>query len=214
MLSIIIPAHNEEEYLENCLKSIRDQTFKWYEIIVVCDCCTDKTRNIAKKYTKKVYTIKKQNVSAARNHGALKARENILVFLDADSVIAPNLLEEINKTIKQGCIGGVTKTKSFEKLWRSDLMWAIGNFFRHFFLAASGMIFCKANFFSGFDESKHLAEDTDLIIRLKKKGKMKYITNSYIKTSSRRFKKEGYCWTIYRQFSAFFTGTKEMYEDK
>ncbi len=211
MLSIIIPAHNEEKYIEQCLKSIEKQKYDEYEIIVVCDFCIDKTKEIAKKYTKKVFETKKKNVSAARNYGANKAKGAILVFLDADCVIAPNLLFEIDRTIKNGYIAGVTKTKSLESLAKAELLWMVGNFFRHFFLAASGMLFCKANAFTGYDEARHLAEDTDLILRLKKKGKLKYLTNSFIKTSSRRLETEGYCWTIFRQFSAFFTGTKRGY---
>ncbi len=211
MLSIIIPAHNEEKYIESCLKSIKQQKYSNYEIIVVCDSCTDKTKQIAKKYTKKVYEIKKKNVSCARNTGARKATDDVLVFLDADCVIAPNLLVEMCSAIEQGYIGGLTKTNSLEDLWKANMMWAIGNFFRHFYITASGVFFCKANFFTGYDESRHLAEDTDLLLKLKKKGKLKYITNSYIKTSSRRLEAEGYCWTIFRQFSAFFTKTKKGY---
>ncbi|MEK6920709.1 MAG: glycosyltransferase family 2 protein [Nanoarchaeota archaeon] len=211
MLSIIIPAHNEEKYIEQCLRSIKNQKYEEYEIIVVCDSCTDKTKEIAKRYTKKAYDIKKKNVSAVRNYGANKAKGDVLVFLDADCVIAPNLLSEIDRTIKKGYIGGVSKTKSLEPFWKAQIMWAVGNFFRHFFLAASGMLFCKTSAFTGYDESRHLAEDTGLILKLKKKGKLKYITNSFIKTSSRRLETEGYCWTIFRQFSAFFTKTKKKY---
>ncbi len=211
MLSIIIPAHNEENYVAACLQSIKQQSFSDYEVIVVCDSCTDKTPTIAKKYTKKIFEIKKKNVSTARNYGANKAKGDVLVFLDADSTIAPNLLAEIHKAIKEGYSGGVTKTRSLENLWKAKILWSVGNFFRHFFLAASGMLFCKANVFTGYDESRHLAEDTDLILKLKKKGRMKYITTSYIKTSSRRLETEGYCWTIFRQFSAFFTKTKKGY---
>ena|SRR3989338_1424644 len=211
MLSIIIPAHNEEKYITACLQSIKQQSFSDYEVIVVCDSCTDKTPTIAKTYTKKIFEIKKKNVSAARNYGANKAKGDILAFLDADSTIALNLLAEINKAVKEGYSGGVTKTRPLENLWKAKILWSIGNFFRYFFLAASGMLFCKANMFTGYDESRHLAEDTDLILKLKKKGRMKYITNSYIRTSSRRLETEGYCWTIFRQFSAFFTKTKKGY---
>lgn len=211
MLSIIIPAHNEEKYIEGCLKSITHQKYSDYELIIVCDSCTDNTKQIAQKYTKKVYEIKKKNVSCARNLGARKATGDILVFLDADSLIASNMLVEINSAIRNGYIGGVTKTKSLENLWKANVMWELGNIFRHFYITASGIFFCKTHEFTGYDESRHLAEDTDLILKLKKKGKLKYITNSYIKTSSRRLEKEGYCWTIFRQFSAFFTKTKKGY---
>lgn len=211
MISLIIPAHNEEHYIAQCLESINIQIKKRDEIIVVCDACTDNTKLIAKKYTKKVFTINTQNVSAARNYGAQKAKGDVLVFLDADCVAAPNLFEEINRTMQQEYIGGITKTSSLESKIKANIMWFLGNFFRHFFLTASGMLFCKTNFFPGFDETLYLAEDTDLILKLKNKGKLKYVTNSFIKTSSRRLEKEGYFWTIFRQFSAFFTKTKRRY---
>ena len=59
ILSIIIPAHNEEKYIEKTLKSIKNSDINNYEIIVVCDNCTDKTYDLSKKYTKKIYQTKK-----------------------------------------------------------------------------------------------------------------------------------------------------------
>ncbi|PIN79692.1 hypothetical protein COV16_02975 [Candidatus Woesearchaeota archaeon CG10_big_fil_rev_8_21_14_0_10_34_8] len=209
MLSIIIPAHNEEQYIELCLNSIKQQSFKDYEIIVICDACTDKTYTLAKKYTKKVYKINKRNVSAARNAGAKKAKYKTLVFIDADSTIAPNLLKEISKI--KNYIGGTTKTLSLENKTKAHIMWALGNFCRHFFMAASGLIFCKADLFPGFDEDRKLAEDTHLLKKLTKLGKLKYITNSYIKTSSRRLEKNGYIKTIYKQYTGYFIKNVEGY---
>ena len=57
MISIIIPACNEENYIKDSLDSISMQDYKDYEIIVVCNGCTDKTEAIAKKYTKKVFNL-------------------------------------------------------------------------------------------------------------------------------------------------------------
>ncbi len=213
MLSIIIPAHNEEQYIRLCLESIKQQKYRDYELIVVCDACTDKTPSIAKGYTKRVFSINKNNVSAARNYGAKKAGGEVLVFLDADSIIALHLLFEIEKAIQCGCIGGITKTCSLEPLWKAQLLWMLGNFFRHFFLAGSGIIFCKRACFNGFDESRKIAEDTCLLFALKKKGKLKYITNSFIKTSSRRWEREGYFQTIFKQYLAFFRKNSKGYRE-
>lgn len=208
-ISVIIPAYNEEKYIEQCIKSIILQ--KKCEIIVVCDSCTDKTKEIAKKYTKKVYSVRLRNVSAVRNYGAAQSAGEILVFIDADSLMAPNLLREIDNAITKDYIGGITKTYSLENLWKADVMWGLGNFFRHFFYAGSGLIFCRANLFPGYDETRKLAEDTHVLLALKKKGKLKYITNSYIKTSSRRLEHDGYFKIIYRQFSAFFVKNRRGY---
>lgn len=211
MISVIIPAHNEENYIEECLKSITKQTMKTYEIIVVCDACTDKTASIAKHHTKKVITINKKNVSGAKNYGAKKAKGNILVFLDADCVAAPTLFEEIVKAVKKGSIAGYTKTYALEDGKKAQYVWTIGNFFRNIFPAGSGMLFCTKEVFTPFDETRKLAEDTHFLIKIKQKGKLAYLKNTYIKTSSRRFEREGYVWTIVRQFTAFFIKNKRGY---
>jgi glycosyltransferase involved in cell wall biosynthesis len=208
-ISVIIPAYNEEKYIEACIQSISSQ--RKSEIIVVCDSCNDKTKEIAKKYTRKVYSVQLRNVSAVRNYGAAQASGDVLVFIDADSVMAPNLLDEIIHAVQQGYVGGVTKTLSSENILKADIMWHIGNFFRHFFYAGSGLIFCRADACTGYDETRKLAEDTHVLLALKKKGRLKYITNSYIKTSSRRLEKQGYVKTIYKQFSAFFIRNKKGY---
>lgn len=208
-ISVIIPAYNEGVLIEHCLRSIISQ--RKCEIIVVCDSCTDDTAKIAREYTKKVYNVKFRNVSAVRNYGAKHATGDILVFIDADSTMAPNLLKEIETAINHGYVGGVTKTYSSENIWKADVLWHTGNFFRHFFLAGSGLIFCRKNIFPRYDETRKLAEDTHLLLALKKKGKLKYLTNSYIKTSSRRLEDDGYIKTIYKQFSAFFVRNKKGY---
>ncbi len=82
MISIIIPAHNEEQYITQCLESINVQKEKSDEIIVVCDACNDNTNMKAKKYANKIITINAQNISATRNKGTKQAKGNILVFLD------------------------------------------------------------------------------------------------------------------------------------
>ena len=66
-LSIIVPVYNEEKYLKDTLEKIRDQKFKDYELIVVCNGCSDKSFNIAKKYADKAFSLKEKNVSKAKN---------------------------------------------------------------------------------------------------------------------------------------------------
>jgi glycosyltransferase involved in cell wall biosynthesis len=212
-LSIIIPAKNEEHYIKKALQSVKNQFQKGDEVIVVCSSCTDQTEQVAKRYTKKVYNHK-GNVSEARNYGAKKAKNNILIFLDADSTISNNLLKEIRKTIESGAIGGTCKTQTLEPSWKADIIWAIGNFGRNFFLAASGLFFCTKETFNkvkGYDEKLTIAEDTYLILALKKHGKLKYIRNAHIKTSARRMEKEGYLKTIYIQFKGFFIKSFNQY---
>lgn len=210
-ISVIIPAYNEEKCIARCISSIKKQTYPAYEIIVVCDGCTDNTYKISRKMRSKPFNIKHLGVSKARNYGAKKAKGNVLVFLDADSVMAKNLLFEVNKTINQGYVGGTCKTKALEPILRGKLAWAFSNFVRNFFFMASGMLFCKKEVFSGYPAA-NIAEDTHLIRALKKKGRLKYIKNSYIRTSLRRFEKQGYIRTALKQTIAYLT--KKNYEYK
>ena len=99
LMSIIIPAHNEENYLESTIKSIKQNKGN-YELIIVCDNCIDKTFEIAKKYTKKVYRVNFKNISKTRNYGVKKSIGEILVFNDADTIISKNYLEQISKAMK------------------------------------------------------------------------------------------------------------------
>ncbi|MBT7706386.1 glycosyltransferase family 2 protein [archaeon] len=101
--SIIIPARNEEEGIERAINSIQKQTHKDFEVIISNDGSTDKTREIVEGLIKKDKRIRilnrKEGRSAAfaRNRGAEKANGEIIVFLDADTFLKDNFLEEINK---------------------------------------------------------------------------------------------------------------------
>lgn len=82
--SVIIPAHNEQEIISKALSSIRTQTFTDYEIIVVCDACTDNTKAIAESYEAKVIEIDAHSAGAARNAGLDVAQGDWILFCDAD----------------------------------------------------------------------------------------------------------------------------------
>lgn len=82
--SVIIPAHNEQDYISKALSSIREQTFKDYEVIVVCDDCTDKTKEIAQSFGAKVIEINAHSSGAARNTGLDVAQGEWVLFCDAD----------------------------------------------------------------------------------------------------------------------------------
>lgn len=82
--SVIVPAHNSQAYLEKCLHSIEMQEFKDYELIVVCDACTDNTKSIATWYADKLIITDFGMDGLARNAGIDAARGQWLLFLDDD----------------------------------------------------------------------------------------------------------------------------------
>ena len=82
--SVIVPAHNSERYIEKCLQSVKMQTFKDYELIVVCDNCTDCTGLAARGYAHKIITTHYGMDGMARNAGLDIADGEWIMFLDDD----------------------------------------------------------------------------------------------------------------------------------
>jgi len=94
LVSVIMPAFNAENFIDESLRSIFAQTFENYEIIVVDDGSTDRTPEILKRYERKVRYIRiaNQGPSHARNTGIRAARGRYVAFLDADDLWTPDKL--------------------------------------------------------------------------------------------------------------------------
>lgn len=82
--SVIIPAHNAGEYIRKVLDSVRSQVFTDYELIVVCDSCTDNTEEIAREYADKVIVTDFHRDGSARQAGLDAAEGEWIMFLDDD----------------------------------------------------------------------------------------------------------------------------------
>ena len=87
-ISVVIPVHNCERYIEECIRSVLEQTRKPFEIIVVYDGSTDKSAEIVKRFGEQVRYYYQQNggAASARNVGIQKATGDFLAFLDSDDV--------------------------------------------------------------------------------------------------------------------------------
>ncbi len=97
-ISVIIPTYNVESYIEKCVDSVLNQSYKNFEILVVDDGSTDNSGDIADSISKKddrIKVIHKENggVSSARNIGIDNADGEYIVFIDADDYIADDFLE-------------------------------------------------------------------------------------------------------------------------
>ena len=98
LISVIIPAFNEEKNIARLLKSIKKQSYKRIEIIVVDDASEDNTVNISKNLVAKVFKRKHAERSVQRNFGALKARCKFLIFLDADMELTSEVVKDCAST--------------------------------------------------------------------------------------------------------------------
>lgn len=102
LISVIVPVYNAEEFLEQCIKNIQNQTYKNIEIIVVDDGSTDNSAEIAERYPIKLIRQNNQGVSAARNKGIDTAKGQYLHFMDVD--------DSINLTFYQKLVSSIIET--------------------------------------------------------------------------------------------------------
>ena len=136
-VSIIITVYNEEKYIKQCLLSLKEQTFKDFEIIVVDDGSSDGTLAKINQLTMKsqhhlaqdrqwnnltILCQRHKGLAAARNLGAKEALGKILVFLDGDMYFDKNFIKELIHPIKQGKTKGTFSTEEFVANW--DNVWA------------------------------------------------------------------------------------------
>lgn len=102
LISVIIPAYNEESCIGDCILSLINQSVSPLEIIVVDDGSNDRTVSICEAFGIEVCRQTHRGMAAARNLGAHMSKGNILVFLDADMVFAPNYVKKIVQPIING----------------------------------------------------------------------------------------------------------------
>lgn len=105
--SIIMPTYNVEQYIENSIKSVINQTFENYELLIIDDCSTDNTLNIVKNLAKENQNIKvyqtptNMRQGAARNIGLKNSEGKYLIFLDSDDTLySEDVLEKLNSIVE------------------------------------------------------------------------------------------------------------------
>ena len=209
LISVVIPAHNEEDYIPACLEAVKraasvlpDAGPDGVETVVVANRCTDRTAEIAAGFGAKVVENDARSIAQVRNAGVRASRGGIVVTVDADSVMSEKALREVREMLESGrFIGGGTPVR-FDRM-------SAGIFFSAMYVAwnlipvmlrnkaalSGGMFWLYRRDFDalgGFDETLVSLEDMDFAVRLNRlavsRG-LKYGTlkRSCIVTSSRKF---------------------------
>lgn len=106
LVSIIVPVYNVENYLEQCLDGILNQSYSYLEIFLIDDGSTDHCPAICDEYAKKderVHVIHQRNsgLSAARNAGIDRAKGSFLAFVDSDDVVEPEMIRIMYEAMKR-----------------------------------------------------------------------------------------------------------------
>ena len=124
-ISIIVPVYNAENGLNVCLDSLKGQTYKNFEVILINDGSTDKSGDICDIYTKKddrfkVIHSENSGVSSARNKGLDAYTGDYIIFVDSDDEVKNNILEEMLYYLEQSkadvIITGITFVKDGKKV--------------------------------------------------------------------------------------------------
>lgn len=215
MISVVIPALNEEKYLRSCLLSLTQQSYNWHEVIVVDGGSTDRTVKIAEKLADKVIVKAVSPVGAARNLGAEHSKGDIVAFIDADTVASREWILAIRESMKDDKVVGVTgptfpiKGKDLDRLiYRMST-----DYIQRFLITLNlphvpgfNCAYRKDAFFSvgGFDEDRVTHEDMLLSLDLKETGIITYNPDMLTFTSLRRIQKYGYDQIVPLYVSNFF----------
>lgn len=198
-ISIIIPAHNEENYIRRTLHSIKNQTYQDYETIIVANGCSDRTEEIVKKRENnkfKLFSLPQANVSIARNYGAGQAQGEILLFLDADTTLEADSLKKINEQFTEKHAVATTKVKADENKLKYRLAMRLKNGYHllNLYQGCSGALICRKKDFDGcggYDQNLIVKENRKLILKLKRGYGKFTCLDTYVTTSMRRFKQWG-----------------------
>lgn len=175
LVSVIVTTRNEGDVIERLLKSVKDQTHKKLEIIVVDNQSSDATKAISRKYTTSVFDFGPER-SAQRNYGARKAGGEYLLFLDADMELTPQVIEEcLNIVQRRERVGAasILEDSVAGTFWEK-----VKAYERSFYNLEGDETTDAARFFKkelfwdlkGYDETITGPEDWDLTERLRKAG--------------------------------------------
>lgn len=199
LVTVVVPARNEEAFVEAALESVAGQTLpaSGIEVVVVVNGTSDRTADVARATagrlvgpTIRVVEDPLPGVARAKNHGARLARGAVLVFLDADSRLAPDLLERIVARTKDGAPAGSVRLVADSTALIDRGFFATIEYGKRLFSIRANMLYCRRDAFlavGGFNERFHHAEDRDLLVRLQRQGVVvAHLTESWIATSPRR----------------------------
>lgn len=211
-ISVVIPAYNEELFVSGLLSSISEQTYQPYEIIVVDNNSTDKTRKIAQSF-KNVRVVReaKQGYGFACARGFAEAKGDVIARADADYILPKNWLKNIiqsfEKDPKAIAVGG--PLYPLESHWWENVLYfpAVPIWMHILRILKRGFLFpnmaVRKSAYKrcgGFNTNIDFGEDTDLCLRLVKIGKVKLLTKLYVYTSTRRLRQLGF-WKLVLGYS-------------
>lgn len=192
LISIIIPALNEEKYIAEVL----EHTLKLkgrFEVIVVDGGSQDETLEIARGYKTVNVLQSKKGRARQMNHGAGQAKGEVLLFLHADTFLPTSFYTDVSKLMeKPEVVGGSFRLKMESSHPIFKFYHWCSQFSLEFFTYGDHALFIKTETFKKIQGFKNLSfmEDVEIQKRIREEGKFRKLKTS-VTTSSRRFQKNG-----------------------
>jgi glycosyltransferase involved in cell wall biosynthesis len=193
VISFVVPAYNEERLLGRTLAAIHTAALELaqpYEIIVADDSSTDQTAAIARAGGARVVSVRFRQIARVRNAGAAGATGDVLIFVDADTIVPPGTLRATADALDRGAVGGGASVYIDGKLplWIRLFMPPFRLSFRICRLAAGCYVFSRRRDFEavrGFDERLYAAEEIALSRALRRRGRF-VVLSEPVMTSGRK----------------------------
>ncbi len=234
MISIVIPAYNEQERIAACLLALSHQSIprNEYEIIVVDGGSKDNTREIAAGYADKVFIQTSKRVGGARNDGISSSLAEIVATTDADSVVAPDWVEQVRNSFSSPSVvlafGPVTTMEDTTKdhlyaLLFNFLIWFGALTKMYYYTLGCNTAFRKEVFVNaGMYRIVDAGDDLEIAVRMRRKGKVVFNPNMKIAFDFRRYHEFGFLRTLYEWYaivlqggvSEKYTYTRKEYKNK
>ena len=208
-LSLVVPAWNEAQRLPRLLDSVDAARARWVqaghpaediELIVADNGSTDGTAEIALARGCQVARVEPRRIASVRNGGAALATGEVIAFVDADSVLHPDVFLAVNEAMRDprslGGASGVTMER-----WSPGIALTVALALPVVWLTGfdTGLVFLRRDDFEhlgGYDETRAIAEDVDRMIRLRRLGRprgqrLRRLRGVRTVTSTRKFDQHG-----------------------
>jgi glycosyltransferase involved in cell wall biosynthesis len=192
-LSIVIPAYNEALLLPATLRALKDAVAALHlpaEIIVVDDGSTDGTAEVARGFGARVVPVALRHIAGARNAGGRAAAGDLLIFVDADTIVPADVLGDAVRAFEAGAVGGGAGVEYAvdDPYWAAVVTAIVIWVMRRTKWAAGCFVFARKDVFDcvgGFDERYFASEEIHFSRAVKKHGRFVMLDGAVI-TSARK----------------------------
>jgi glycosyltransferase involved in cell wall biosynthesis len=200
LISVVIPALNEERFIERTLLSLMNQDFKNYELIVVDNGSQDRTAQVAERFGARVVFEPTEGVGYSRQAGFMVTEAPIIATTDADTIVPPNwlsrILNEFDSDPELVAFGGFHSLYNgpflarFAVRYLIFIPWIFDRIFSGGWTLSGANLAVRRKAFlqiGGFNTKLNLGEDADLSQRLRHVGGVKLDMGFRVETSGRRY---------------------------